>query len=86
MQDLQREIVAALTRLWQEHRGQTIGLGIGLFVGVCILLFGFWHILFIACCGALGRYIGGRVPAGETVLADWVEYLHQRWQHFRRGY
>ena len=46
----------------------------------------FWHILFIACCGALGLYIGGRVQAGETVLADWVEYLHQRWQHFRRGY
>ena len=77
MATLREEITAACLHLWQEHRGAAVGLLLGSLVGICILLFGFWHIIFIALCGAVGVYIGRRKQSSESLLP-------QAWDRFVR--
>ena len=43
---------------WLRHRGRTLGLLLGAIFGICVLLFGFWHIVFVLLCAAVGMYIG----------------------------
>lgn len=57
---------------WQEHRGRTAGLFIGFFFGVAVLLFGFWHVVFVLLCAGLGMYLGLRAEraGGWSELID----------------
>lgn len=57
---------------WQEHRGRTAGLFIGFFFGVTVLLFGFWHVVFVLLCAGLGMYLGLRAEraGGWSELID----------------
>ena len=57
---------------WQEQRGRTAGLFIGFFFGVTVLLFGFWHVVFVLLCAGLGMYLGLRAEraGGWSELID----------------
>ena len=56
---------------WTYHRGRTTGLVLGAFFGICVLLFGFWHIVFVILCAGIGMYIGLRAEHASS----WAEFL-----------
>lgn len=57
-----------LAELWEHDRGKLV-LGGGAFVlSVCVLLFGFFPMLFIALCTAGGVWLGHRLDRGEDAF------------------
>lgn len=62
-----------LNKLWLAHPGKFLGMGIGLLIGILILIFGFFPILFIVICGAIGLVIGSSLDHG----GDWLENLRK---------
>ncbi|SHK93547.1 Small integral membrane protein [Selenomonas ruminantium] len=78
---MKEEFEHMLTRLWQDHRGKTLGFGIGMLLGTAVLIFGFWHTFFVICCGLIGLFIGCQLDNGE----DAVERVREKaWQLFER--
>jgi uncharacterized membrane protein len=47
-----------LRQFFVEHWGKILGGALGLIVGLCILLFGFWRSLLLFFCIAVGVYLG----------------------------
>lgn len=45
-------------KLWYAHPGKILGLGIGMLIGIFMLIFGFFAVLFVLFCGAAGLFIG----------------------------
>ena len=43
-------------RLWQEHPGKCGGGLAGVLLGICILVFGFWNMLFILARAGFESY------------------------------
>ena len=54
--------------VWKNHRGKFIGTMIGLFIGLSVLVFGFFKTLFVLFCAAIGFYIGGKVDNQEDLI------------------
>ena len=48
----------AMRQFVAEHWGKITGGLIGLTVGLCIIVFGFWQSFFIFLCVGLGVFIG----------------------------
>ncbi|UJF31253.1 DUF2273 domain-containing protein [Paenibacillus hexagrammi] len=71
--------------LWEQHRGKTVGAGLGVFFGFIYLFFGFWDMLIFACIVLLGLYVGNKLDRRENfaVLEDIWRYLTQKWRMFR---
>ena len=67
---------------WLRHRGRTLGLLLGAIFGICVLLFGFWHIVFVLLCAAVGMYIGLQAER----VGSWTELIDTSALHrlFRR--
>lgn len=66
------------TWLWQEHRGKTAGVILGLAASVLFVTLGFWRTIFIVICLALGYLIGKRVDEHHS-FDDWVNtFRNQR--------
>lgn len=62
-----------LARIWQEDRGQCLGLVAGILLAIMVLLIGFWRTAFIVLCGGVGFYIGRKADREENFfgrLAD----------------
>ena len=51
--------------VWQEDRGQCLGLFAGIVLALMILLIGFWRTAFIVLCGGGGLYIGRKADREE---------------------
>lgn len=51
---------------WLHHRGRTLGLLLGAVFGICVLLFGFWHVVFVLLCASIGMYIGLRAERVDS--------------------
>lgn len=47
--------------LWSNHRGKTIGIGIGFIFGLMVVVLGFFEALFISLCMFIGYFIGKRI-------------------------
>lgn len=79
VRDEMRELLLAE---WRDHRGRLVGTISGVLVGIAILLFGFWPIMFIALCGIAGWLIGRQ----HDERVDWQELLDgimpERFAHF----
>ena len=45
-------------KLWQNHPGKCACTLAGVLLGICILLFGFWNMLFILFLGGVGLFVG----------------------------
>ena len=61
-----------LTFVWEEHRGKTIGVLIGLLAAILFLTFGFWRTLFIIICIVLGYIIGKRIDEDQN-FNQWIK-------------
>ena len=55
---MKEEFKEWLAMIWQEDRGQCLGLASGIILALMILLIGFWRTAFIALCGVVGLCIG----------------------------
>lgn len=54
-------------RLWHEHPGKCAGGLAGVLLGICILMFGFWNVLFVMLLGLAGLFVGMNVDReGDT--------------------
>ena len=69
---MKEKFLLLLQNQWEHHRGRTAGLLVGTLFGVLVLLFGFWHIVFILLCAGVGLYIGLRIErrGGLAELID----------------
>ena len=69
---MKENILRFLQDEWENHRGRTAGLLLGVLFGVSVLLFGFWRTLFVILCAGLGMYIGLRAErvGGWAKLID----------------
>ncbi|MFC2344024.1 MAG: DUF2273 domain-containing protein [Negativicutes bacterium] len=70
--------------LWEKHRGCFMGAIFGAFVGIAILLFGFFATMFVLFCTVVGVWLGRKVDSGDD---DWLERLrdwkmadYRRWK------
>ena len=48
---MKEEFKEWLAMIWQEDRGQCLGLASGIILALMILLIGFWRTAFIVLCG-----------------------------------
>ena len=79
---MKEKFLLLLQDQWEHHRGRTAGLLVGTLFGVLVLLFGFWHIVFVLLCAAVGMYIGLQAERA----ASWTELIDTSALHrlFRR--
>lgn len=54
--------------LFEGHRTRKVGLIVGLFTGVAILIIGFFNTLFIALCGLIGLFVGSRFDSKDDLV------------------
>ena len=52
------DIMGFLARMWENHRNASIGVIIGLLVGLCFVSFGFWKTVVVAVCLLIGLLLG----------------------------
>ena len=68
---MKENLLFLLQDQWLNHRGRTAGLLLGVLFSVSVLLFGFWHIVFVVLCAGVGMYIGLRVDR----VGGWAELV-----------
>lgn len=68
---MKEKLLLFLQDQWQNHRGQTVGLLLGALFGVCVLIFGFWRMVFVILCAGIGMYIGLRAERAGS----WTEFF-----------
>mgnify|MGYP001000497444 FL=1 len=68
---MKENILLLLQDQWEHHRSRTVGLLLGALFGICVLIFGFWHIVFVILCAAIGMYIGLRAER----VGGWAELI-----------
>ena len=81
---MKEEFGQMLTQLWQNHRGRTSGLVIGMLFGTAVLCFGFWHTFFVICCGLIGLFVGLQLDNGEDAWANIREKVWTLLERFQR--
>lgn len=59
-------IKAFFARMWEERRGASLGVIIGVSLAAIILLFGFWQSVFLILFGLIGFAIGARIDSKEN--------------------
>ncbi|HRX20159.1 MAG TPA: DUF2273 domain-containing protein [Syntrophomonadaceae bacterium] len=63
-----------LNMIWEEHRGKTIGVVIGLLAAILFLSFGFWKTIFIIVCIVLGYILGKRIDEDKN-FDQWIRKI-----------
>lgn len=69
-----------LREYYENNKGKTIGLAIGLFFGILVLIIGFFKTVFIVLCALLGYYLGKKVDNNESILELIERILPNRWK------
>lgn len=80
---LKDDITAFFQRLWEEHPGKCICTAAGIVLGVCILVFGFWNMLFVLLMGAVGLFIGMNVDREGDTWQNIKDYIPRDIHRFR---
>jgi len=57
-----------LAEIWQSHSGKISGIVIGMLFGIFILMFGFFHTMFVMLCMIFGYIIGKRIDEKEDIM------------------
>ncbi len=70
--------------LFAPHRGKMIGMLFGAFIGLAVLIFGFWQTLFVLLCAFVGLIVGIRIDHGirprdvEDFFKDLFPYRYKQ--------
>ncbi len=72
--EMKEECLRLFQEAWENHRGCLLGAIVGALIAVSILLFGFWNMLFIGVCVAIGLLLGQRIDEGDDV---WLQKLRE---------
>lgn len=57
-----------LEEIWQNHSGKIVGVLVGFFLGVLIILLGFFQTLFVLLCVIAGFIVGKRIDEKEDLM------------------
>ncbi|MDR1159798.1 MAG: DUF2273 domain-containing protein [Syntrophomonadaceae bacterium] len=60
--------------IWERHKGISLGIFIGLLLGILILVFGFWKTFFVILCCFIGAVIGKSIDNRKN-LDVWVNKI-----------
>jgi uncharacterized membrane protein len=60
--------------IWQEHRGKTLGIGLGLIASLIFINYGFWRSLFVILCIVVGYIIGKRIDENKS-FDSWLKQM-----------
>ena len=74
MSEIKEEFAQLFREAWKNHRGCVFGVILGALIAVSILLFGFWNMLFIGFCAAVGLWLGKQVDDADD---DWPQRLRE---------
>jgi uncharacterized membrane protein len=71
--------------LWERHRGKTLGVAGGIFLGIVYLFSGFWDMLFFLLLVLVGYYIGNKADRGVMMedVSRVYRWLTDRWTPFK---
>lgn len=58
---MKENIKLMVEKLWQDHPGKCACTLAGVLLGICILIFGFWNMLFVLLLGGIGLFVGVNV-------------------------
>ena len=71
---MKEEYVQLFQEAWENHRGCVLGAVFGALIAVSILLFGFWNMLFIGVCVAVGLWLGKQIDDADD---GWLQKLRE---------
>jgi len=63
------------TEFYLAHRGGINGAVIGFIIGLAILIFGFFTILFLSLCAGIGYYIGKRLHEDKDYIKNLLDRI-----------
>ena len=72
--EMKEECVRLFREAWENHRGCVMGAVLGALIAVSILLFGFWNMLFIGFCVAVGLWLGKQIDDADD---GWLQRLRE---------
>ncbi len=72
--EMKEECVRLFQEAWENHRGCVLGAVLGALIAVSILLFGFWNMLFIGFCVAVGLWLGKQIDDADD---GWLQRLRE---------
>ena len=71
---MKEECVRLFQEAWENHRGCVLGAVLGALIAVSILLFGFWNMLFIGVCVAVGLWLGKQIDDADD---GWLQNIRE---------
>ena len=71
---MKEECANLFREAWEKHRGCMLGAIFGALVAVSILLFGFWNMLFIGICVAIGVWLGQQIDNADD---GWLQDIRE---------
>lgn len=71
---MKEECIQLFQEAWENHRGCVLGAVFGALIAVSILLFGFWNMLFIGVCVAVGLWLGKQIDDADD---GWLQKLRE---------
>lgn len=80
---MKEEFKEWLAMIWQEDRGQCLGLASGIILALMILLIGFWRTAFIVLCGVVGLCVGRKADREEDFFGRIADDLLDRINRLR---
>ena len=60
--------------IFEQHRGKTIGVVLGLVASILFISYGFWRTVFIVICIALGFFIGKEIDEKKN-FDQWLKNM-----------
>ena len=57
-----------LAEIWQSHSGKISGSVIGMLFGILIIMFGFFHTMFVMLCMISGYIVGKRIDEKADIM------------------
>lgn len=70
---------------FDKHPATSLGLLLGIILGLGFAAFGFWRTLVVAICVAAGLFVGWRIDQGKELDFDGLKNgFKERWQSVRR--
>lgn len=72
---MKEDVKLFIEHVWQNHRGKTVGVLLGIILGIAVLLFGFWKTVFVLFCGMVGLGIGMQVDRNEDITQSLEKWL-----------